>query len=275
MMGVLNVGNLIAITSLVILLYMVMFFIIAQVKKNNAIVDIAWGGGFILVALLSLYVSPDVGARQWLVMGLVLIWGVRLIMHIALRSKGKGEDFRYADMRRRWGDRARINSFFKIYMFQGVLLIFIAYPILLNNYSDSTALHVVSMVGVVIWMIGFFFEAVGDYQLYRFKQNPENKGKMMQNGLWKYTRHPNYFGEVMLWWGIFFIVLPVSYGWSAIFSPLLLTFLILKVSGIPLLEQKYKDHPDFHDYAQKTNAFIPWLPRKTKAESSRRSNNVV
>jgi steroid 5-alpha reductase family enzyme len=132
----------------------------------------------------------------------------------------------------------------------------------LVNHANLPGLTWLDAAGALLWVIGFLFEAVGDYQLARFKANPENKGKIMQSGLWKYTRHPNYFGESVMWWGIWIIALNVDYGWTAVVSPVVITLLLLKVSGVSLLEKHYSDNPKYRDYARRTNAFIPWFPGK-------------
>jgi steroid 5-alpha reductase family enzyme len=249
-------------SAAVVVVYMTVIFVTALFKKDNSIVDIAWGLGFILVALFAFFLEREFFARHILVTVLVMIWGFRLALHIFLRNKGRGEDFRYAQWRREWGRLFLLRSFFQIFMLQGLLLLVIAYPITLTNHSRETGLSYLDLAGVVLWITGFFFEAVGDFQLSRFKRDPGNKGKIMSSGLWKYTRHPNYFGETVMWWGIFLISLSVELGWTAIISPLLITFLLLRVSGVTMLEKKYVGNRDFEEYEQKTNAFIPWFPKK-------------
>lgn len=246
-----------------IFFYMFLVFIIAWVKKDNSIVDIAWGIGFIVVALLNFFLEPGFVIRHILVTALIFIWGTRLSVHIAFRKKGKGEDFRYAQWRKDWGKWFLIRSFFQIYMLQGLFLLIISYPVILITHSQKTGVGFLDILGLLVWSTGFFFESVGDYQLSRFKKNPENKGKIMTQGLWRWTRHPNYFGETAQWWGIFMIALSVKSGWTAVISPLLITFLLLKVSGIPMLEKKYRGREDFEEYAKKTNAFFPWFPKKS------------
>jgi steroid 5-alpha reductase family enzyme len=239
-------------------------FVLAWIKKDNSIVDIAWGLGFILVATLNFFLEPGFEARHFLVTAMILLWGSRLAIHIAIRNKGKGEDFRYAKWRKDWGKWFSIRSFFQIYMLQGSLLLIIAYPAMLINHSEEPGIAFLDILGLCIWTIGFIFEAAGDYQLSKFKSRPENKGKIITHGLWRYTRHPNYFGEVAMWWGIFLIALSVENGWTAIVSPLAITFLLLKVSGITMLEKKYIGNEEFEEYAKRTSAFFPWFPKKVK-----------
>lgn len=245
-----------------VFLYKTIVFLLALKKKDNSIVDIAWGLGFVGVAILTFFLKEGWTTRQILVSGLVFIWGTRLAIHIAIRNKGKGEDFRYAKWRKEWGRWFLLRSYFQVFMLQGVFLLVISLPIVFVNFSDGPGLSLTDFLGVGVWGVGFIFEAVGDYQLKRFKKRPENKGKIITTGLWKYTRHPNYFGEVAIWWGIFLLALPVKNGWFAILCPLLITFLLLRVSGVTMLEKKYAGNAEFEAYAKKTNAFFPWFPKK-------------
>lgn len=245
-----------------VFVYLAVIFIGAFFKKDNSIVDIAWGPGFILVALLTFFMEEEFAARHVLMTVLVLVWGTRLAFHIFIRNRGRGEDFRYAQWRRDWGKWFLLRSFFQIFMLQGLLLLVIAYPVILTNISRERGIFYLDFAGVALWIIGFFFEAVGDFQLSRFKRDPENRGRIMSSGLWKYTRHPNYFGEAVMWWGIFLIALSVKLGWTAIISPLLITFLLLRVSGVTMLEKKYIGNKEFEEYAKKTSAFFPWFPKK-------------
>jgi steroid 5-alpha reductase family enzyme len=240
-----------------IFLFMTVVFCLALIKKDNSIVDIAWGLGFIGVAILTFFLREGWTVRHFLMSGLVLIWGMRLAIHILIRNRGKGEDFRYAKWRQEWRRWFVLRSYFQVFMLQGVLLFFIALPIVFVNFSDRADLTLVDFLGVCVWCNGFVFEAVGDNQLRQFKKRPGNKGKIITTGLWRYTRHPNYFGEVILWWGIFLLALSVENGWIASLSPLLITFLLLRVSGVAMLEKKYAGNAEFEAYAKRTNAFFP------------------
>lgn len=244
-------------------LYFITLFFIAQKLKNNSIVDIAWGAGFVIISLFSLIIGNAKTERAIVVTILVTLWGLRLFYHLAKRNCGKPEDYRYVNMRKRWGTKfARLKAFLNVFVLQGVLQYIIALPIILVNSTKSSELNILDYLGILIWIIGFFFEVVGDKQLKIFKSNPINKGKIMKTGLWKYTRHPNYFGEATMWWGIFIIALSVNGGFAAIISPILITLLLLFVSGVPLLEKKYKNNQEFTEYARKTNKFFPWIPKK-------------
>lgn len=245
-----------------VFLYMHIVFAIALIKKDNSIVDIAWGLGFILVTVLTLFLEAGTTSLQILISLLVLMWGVRLAIHIFFRNKGRGEDWRYANWRREWGRWFVVRAYFQVFLLQALLLLVIACPIILVNSAQTGNLGLLAIIGTLLWILGFFFESVGDYQLLRFKRNPDNKGKLMIQGLWKFSRHPNYFGECVMWWGIFLIALSIPRGWTAIISPLLITFLLLRVSGVVMLETKYKDNKEFMEYAKRTNAFFPWFPKK-------------
>lgn len=249
-------------SAICVFLYMSLIFIAACIKRDNSIVDIAWGTGFIIVAMLTFFLKAEFAIRHILVTALIFIWGLRLALHIGIRNKGRGEDFRYAKWRKDWGKWFYIRSFLQIYMLQGLLLLLIAYPVILINHTEETGIVLLDILGLIIWLLGFFFEAGGDYQLSKFKRKTENKGKIMTQGLWRYTRHPNYFGETSMWWGIFLIALSVRNGWTAIVSPLVITFLLIKVSGITMLEKKYVGNPEFERYAERTSAFFPWFPKK-------------
>lgn len=245
-------------TLIVILfVYMSLWFIVSLIKKRNDVADVAWGLGFTLMAWSSFILSGDFSTRGILVGILVSIWGLRLAWHIHARNKGKIEDYRYLAWRKEWGKYFYIRSYLQVYILQGMFLFLIVFPVLLINKNTGGALGWLDALGVLVWLFGFYFEAVGDAQLSRFIKNPANKGKLMQEGLWAYTRHPNYFGEVMQWWGIWIVALSVPSGWLGIIGPLTITYLILKVSGIPLLEKKMQENPDFAEYKRRTSMFIP------------------
>ena len=245
-----------------VFVYMIAVFLIAVLAKDNSIVDVAWGPGFILVAVVTFWLRPGSEARHLLITLLVAIWGLRLAIHIYLRNRGRGEDFRYAKWRKDWGRWFIPRSFFQVFMLQGIFMLIISSPLVLVNRSPESGLTLLDALGGILWFIGFLFEAVGDYQLKRFKQKPESKGKIMTTGLWKYARHPNYFGEATMWWGIWLIVLSVDSGWAAIISPLTISFLLLKVSGVKMLEKKYAGNEEFAAYARRTSPFFPWFPKK-------------
>lgn len=245
-------------TLIALFVYMNVWFVIALLKKRNDVADIAWGLGFVLVAWLAFFLGTQESVGL-LVALLVTLWGVRLSLHIYKRNHHKSEDYRYQKWRQEWGKWVNVRTYLQVFMLQGALLYIIALPILIVNHSRINDVGISMVVGVLVWIVGFIFEVVGDRQLAQFVSNKNNRGKMLQAGLWRYTRHPNYFGEVTQWWGIWIIALGAPMGVYAIISPLLITFLILKVSGVPLLEEKMKRNPEFARYVARTNMFIPWF----------------
>lgn len=249
-------------SAIMIMLYMALFFVIAQRKKDTTVVDTAWGSGFALIALFTLYKAHDYGIRHCIVTGMVILWALRLVIHLYMRNKRTGEDPRYIQLRKEWAPHFFIQSFFKIFMLQGFLLLLIATSIIVINASMSTHLNALDIIGIIIWIVGFIFETVGDYQLKQFTLNSYNHGKIMDSGLWHYTRHPNYFGEVVMWWGIFIIALSVPCWYISLISPVTITWLLLCVSGIPMTEKMFDGNQAYQAYKKRTSAFIPWFPKK-------------
>lgn len=244
---------------LVLFLYFNIWFYIGQIKKNNGLVDIAWGLGFVVVAVFTFFLSEK-ASNNYIITLLVSLWGLRLGYYLFKRNWNKSEDYRYVNMRNSWGDKPLINAYFKVYMLQMLFMIIISLPIIyINSLSDN--LNLITYLGIIIWCFGYYFEVVGDAQLKKFVSNKNNKGKIMKTGLWKYTRHPNYFGEAAMWWGIYIIALSFN-GYLTIISPVFITYLLVFVSGVPLLEKKYKDNKEFIEYAKVTSVFIPWFPKK-------------
>jgi steroid 5-alpha reductase family enzyme len=235
---------------------MLIFFIISIITKDNSYIDIAWGLGFILIATIAFLQSTQ-ETIHYVVFSLVALWGIRLSGFISLRKIGYGEDHRYADWRKEW-KYFYTRSFFQIYVLQGVLMFIFAWPIfyVMDHSSQFTS---VLAIGILLWIIGFFFEAVGDAQKYSFKK--KNPKDLMITGLWKYTRHPNYFGESVQWFGIA-VIAAAAGGWYTMLSPILLTFFLIKVSGVPMLEVKYKGRPNWESYKAKTSMFVPWVQKK-------------
>jgi steroid 5-alpha reductase family enzyme len=251
-----------AMLAVMLWVYMSVWFVVSLVQKRNDVADVAWGLGFVLCAWVSWIAGPQTSVG-FLVTLLVTIWGTRLAWHIHARHVGKPEDYRYAAWRAAWGKWFVIRSYAQIYLLQGALLYCIALPVIVINDTWSAAVPVGAIAGACIWAVGFFFESVGDAQLRAFLRNPANRGKLMQEGLWKYTRHPNYFGEVTQWWGIWVIAGSFGGAWWTVVGPFVITVLILKVSGVPMLEVKMKQHPDFAVYAKRTSMFIPMPQRHT------------
>lgn len=238
---------------------MTFWFIISIAYKRNDVADMAWGLGFIFVAWFTFLIFGS-SSKALLVNSLVTIWGIRLASHIYRRLKTKPEDARYKAWRESWNN-FYLRSYLQVYLLQGLFMFLISIPVIfINKMTGDIAL--IDLIGTLVWIFGFYFESTADRELSEFVKNPENKGKLMDKGLWKYSRHPNYFGEVMQWWGIFLVGVFTKGGFLTIIGPLTITFLILFVSGVPLLEKKYAGRPDFEEYKKRTSVFIPLPPKK-------------
>ncbi len=248
----------------VILILMTLLWFVSLALKNSSIVDIFWGTGFVVTTWTAFALTPaGFPPRKLLISMLVTIWGLRLSLHIAIRNRGKPEDFRYQVWRREAGKAWWWRSFFKVFLLQGVLMWIIGAPLLAAQIGATPhRLTLIDFVAILIWVVGFFFEAVGDWQLTRFKANPLNKGKLMNQGIWRYTRHPNYFGDATQWWGFYLVALAAA-GWWTIFAPIIMTGLLMRVSGVTLLEKTMKEtKPGYKEYLETTSEFIPWFPRR-------------
>ncbi len=253
-----------AVAGLVILGLMILLWLLSLILHDASIVDPFWGTGFVVVNWLYFTLTPGgFAARKGLIAILVTVWGLRLSLYLLWRNFGKGEDFRYQKWRKEEGARWWWFSFFKVFLLQGALMWVISAPLLAAQMDVmSGKLGLLDFLAVLVWGVGFFFEAVGDWQLARFKANPANKGQLLTSGVWRYTRHPNYFGDAAQWWGFYLIALAAG-GWFTLFSPLLMTFLLRYVSGVAMLEKTLKPaKPGYERYVAATNAFFPWLPKK-------------
>lgn len=250
--------------GIVILGLMTLLWLVSLALKNSSIVDIFWGSGFVIVTWAAFVLTPEgFTMRKWLLNMLVTIWGLRLSLHILMRNWGKPEDFRYQVWRKEAGAAWWWRSFFKVFFLQGFILWTVATPLLAAQISaQPDHLTWLDYMAVLLWLIGFTFEAAGDWQLAHFRANPANKGKVLDNGVWRYSRHPNYFGDAAQWWAYYLIALAAS-GWWTIFSPILMTTLLLRVSGVTMLEKSLKEEkPGYKSYVETTSEFIPWIPRK-------------
>lgn len=248
----------------VILAMMTSLWLVSLWLKNSSIVDIFWGTGFVIVTWAAhLLVPGGYQPREWLVSLLVTAWGLRLSLYILLRNRGKSEDFRYQAWRDQAGRSWWWRSFFKVFLLQGLILWIVSAPLLaVQDRLAVNHLTVLDGLALPVWLTGFFFEAVGDWQLARFKSNPDNRGKVLDTGLWRYTRHPNYFGDAVQWWAFYLFALSAG-GWWTIFSPIVMTALLLRVSGVTLLEKTLVQNKEgYSDYIKATSAFLPWFPKK-------------
>lgn len=254
----------------VALTFFTIIFLIAQKQNNNSIVDIFWGLSFVVQViyglLFRLIAGETIGLLPLVLSGLVSVWGLRLFFYIGIRNLKKPEDFRYVDMRKQWGSKyPRLKAYVNVFLTQAAFHYVVALPIHLAFVAQTDVAWLWALPAVLLFAIGFFFEAVGDRQLAVFKQQKKaglTTARILTTGLWKYTRHPNYFGEAVMWWSFGLLVFPTNLGFFALLSPFVMTWLLRFVSGVPLLEKKYENDPEFQAYAKKTPIFFPWFPKK-------------
>lgn len=240
-------------------------FLSAKWRSRYDVIDVAWGMTFVVIAITTYFGLQQSGSLQLLLLVLVSIWGIRLSWHIYQRySRSHEEDHRYRQLRKDYSKKKGgvvWNMYVKVYLVQAVLAVIVSTPVIIVMGSESTSIGMLAIVGAVVWAIGFFFEAVGDYQLGRFVTNPSNKGKLMTAGLWRYTRHPNYFGELTQWWGIYIIAWSVEFGWAGLIGPLVITWLLVFISGVPMTERHFRGRPGWDEYKRSTSKLIPTLPK--------------
>jgi len=242
---------------------MTVLWIVSVIVRNVSIVDLFWGLGFVFVAAFFFFKSEGNGIRKIIVLTLTAIWGMRLSLYLTWRNAGKEEDFRYRQFRKHYGRSFWWISFFQTFLLQGVLMWLISAPLLgAQYYGPEKDPGILDFIGILFWLTGFIFEAGGDYQLSVFKADRNNKGKVLNQGFWRYTRHPNYFGDSSVWWG-FGIICMSAGSYIPALGSVLMTALIIKISGVALLEKSLKDKkPEYREYIRKTSAFIPWFPKK-------------
>ena len=238
-------------------------WLVSLAVRNSSIVDMWWGPGILLIGLTYAVTSNSEGDRDSVVLVLLAAWALRLAWHIGARNIGHGEDFRYAKWRLERGASWWWFSYFKVFVLQAVVAWIISMPLYFAITAPTPiAFNAWDVAGAVAFVIGYVFEAVGDDQLRRFKANPANKGRVLNTGLWRYTRHPNYFGEALLWWG-FGLFSVATGGYAGLIGPAIMTFFLIRVSGVALLEKTLRDtKPEYRDYIQTTSSFLPMLPRK-------------
>ena len=232
-------------------------------KRDSSIVDPYWGFGFVLLSWATASICGDWGPRVFFLLFLVTVWGLRLSGYLFLRNLGHEEDRRYQAMRDKHGEQFWWVSLFTVFLLQGTIMWLVAMPLLVGIYLSETAptLGWIDFLAVGIWGLGLFFESVGDYQMAKFKSNPESQGKVMDRGLWKYTRHPNYFGDFCVWWGHYLAVVTTGAWWTFI-SPTIMSFFLIKVSGVAMLEKDIGERrPGYAEYIKRTNAFFPGPPK--------------
>jgi steroid 5-alpha reductase family enzyme len=260
--------------------YVTLWYGVALYLKRNDVADIAWGLGFIFTTLVCLaQLGQPIGDRSYLLLGLLSLWGIRLAGYIFIRNRGKEEDFRYANWRKEWGKTIIWRAYLQVFVLQGAILVFIGLPIwyaVANNgslYWDQR-LGVLDILGILIFAKGLIFETVADYQMWKFRKH-RKPGQIMNRGVWKYSRHPNYYGESLVWWGLFVICFSAPVPLWTIVSPLMMTFLLVRVSGVPLLEKKYSQNLEYQKYQASTSTFIPWFPNKVAADELGRARHPM
>lgn len=243
---------------IVVFLYFSAIFLYAQRIDNYSIVDIGWGPGFALIAWVHFFVrGNDYSLLPTL---LVTLWSLRLFIHIARRNIGKPEDYRYVEMRESWGSSIKLNAYIRVFLLQAGFQFLVAMAI--TTAGGTLSNPTLMWFGVFIFLFGLTFETVGDQQLKDFIKQRTSKEQIIDTGLWKYTRHPNYFGEALLWWGFFLVALAYGANLLAIIGPITITILVRYISGVPFLERRYANHKNYQEYAKKTSVFIPMPPKK-------------
>jgi steroid 5-alpha reductase family enzyme len=243
------------------LIYMFFWFLVSRVARRNDVADVAWGLGFVSLAFVTLFTQGPVTYRKLLCVTVVTLWGFRLAVYVFLRNRKKPEDERYRKLREKWGKSEFIKSLVIVFGMQGLLLFLVSLPVLFYIASSKTEIGFFEILGGLISITGLIIEALADYQKNLFKKEPHNRARFTQVGLWKYSRHPNYFGEILVWWGAFIMAISEFSAWWTIIGPVTITFLLLKVTGIPMLEKNYKARVGYAEYLKSTRLLLPW-PKK-------------
>jgi len=258
-----SLGALLAVEAALLLVLLTALWAISLPLRDSSIVDVFWGSGFVAVAWLGFALADGSADRRLLLAALVTVWGLRLTAHLARRNLGHGEDRRYAEMRRRAGERWPLRSLFVVFWLQAALIWVVSLPVTVAMSEATPAgLGALDWAGTALWAVGFAFETVGDLQLSRFKADPANRGAVMDRGLWRYTRHPNYFGDFCVWWGVWLIALAAGAPWTAI-GPLAMSVLLIRVSGAAPLERSLvRRREGYADYVARTSGFFPLPPRR-------------
>ncbi|MCH2201487.1 MAG: DUF1295 domain-containing protein [Fuerstiella sp.] len=278
--------NVIANSAVITGTLMIMTWIISMYLKDASVVDLIWGSGFVLISWTAFLTAAD--SDNWLLPVLTSIWGLRLSCYLAWRNHGQAEDYRYQAMRKRHGEAFPMVSLLTVFGLQGVIMWIVSLPLQAGAITIDSVLsggtvlqessaplqwgsittdsgwHWLRVPGVTLWAIGLFFETVGDWQLARFKANPDSSGQVLETGLWRFTRHPNYFGDFLVWWGLYFVAVSASGAWWTVIGPVVMSLFLMRISGVTLLEKTLKKtKPQYVDYISRTNAFFPGLPRGT------------
>jgi steroid 5-alpha reductase family enzyme len=253
---------------LAVALMMHIAFFLALRWKRNDLADVIWGPGFVVLGA-GAWVSEFLqGNFYWtwrmiLAFSFLCIWAFRLFFHLGLRTwRKETEDWRYQEMRERWKEKWKWNTYLWVFLFQGALMFLVGLPVVEIFRARPESFNFSFYLGVLLWLIGFLMETISDSQLKAFKSRPENKGRIMSQGLWSWSRHPNYFGDSLQWWGLFWLISTGLGNVFALIGPVLMTFLLLKVSGVPLLEKQMESRPGWDEYKRRTSLFFPWPPKE-------------
>jgi steroid 5-alpha reductase family enzyme len=250
--------NVLIINLSVIVGMMLVVWLVSLARRDASIIDLVWGLGFVIVVWVTIATVSSSGLSRWLLAGLTTIWGLRLSAYLAWRNHGQPEDRRYARMRKRWSAAFPLVSLFTVFLLQGVVMWVVSLPIQLGILESTSGFSTLHALGLLLWSIGLLFESIGDWQLARFKSDSENAGKVLDRGLWRYTRHPNYFGDFCVWWGLFLIALAGGAPWWTAIGPIVMSLFLMFISGVSLLESDLKDRkPQYAAYMRRTNAFFP------------------
>lgn len=250
---------------------MLVIWLISIPLRDVSIIDLVWGPGFVVVSWVTFLTSRP-AARSLLPVLLVTIWGLRLGCYLAWRNHGKPEDYRYREMRQRHGRRFPIISLLTVFALQGAVMWIVSLPLQTCSQS-ATDIPWLKIAGTALWAVGVLFETIGDWQLASFRNNPHNAGRVLDRGLWRYTRHPNYFGDFCVWWGLFLVAIGCGAPWWTAVGPAIMSVFLMKFSGVGLLEKSLRhSKPDYTQYVAQTNAFFPWFPAKFKDGRPDRAN---
>lgn len=243
---------------LILIFYLFCMVINAQYKGDTSIANFTWGGGVLIVSLYTFFTLSSFLSRQIILTSMIVVWAGRLIMYVYKRYTGNDPRFRSWKWK---GFKALVINIIWIFG-QSIMIAIMSYPIFLVNTGQVAGLNLLDLFGIIFWIFGFCWESISDQQLSHFMKNPDNKGKVMDRGLWRYSRHPNYFGEIVMWWSIYIIALSAPLGWTSIIAPVAITFLLVFVTGIPLLEKTMEPNVEYQEYKKKTSALIPWFPKQ-------------
>lgn len=254
---------LVILVTIAVVLYISLWYWYSLRQNDISLIDVAWGVGFVSIGIGLLLSGPKT-ILQYIITVCVALWGLRLSYHLAVRKAGSAEDARYTKYRKIWKNNFAINSYFRIFLLQGLFMVLISMPLIIVANNNGVELKAMQYFGLAIWLCGFVFEVIADYQLKNFLNSKLNRGKVFSRGLWSWSRHPNYFGEVVQWWGLWLAVVTLDYGLFAFVSPLTITWLIVFVSGIPPLEARQAHKPGYAEYKQRTSIFFPLPAKKSK-----------